>query len=266
VTAELRALVAADLMADAPKPACIAGEEKPPQKLKKPRGIRMRRGVYPLTAALKTGAWEITMYKSNMTRPHSLALASVAALAALILTTGTAAAQQPSPFAARSKRPMARCWRKLRDGTMLNVKIADDTRVAALVKATAADIKPDTYIGIAGVPQTDGSVQAFRFTFCRWRREATARASGRGCTAGSTMNMPMRILVVAGDGQTLTVKSKDGEKKIVLTPTTMIAAAAPGNKSELVPGARSSSWLGEAAGCSCWRKKHVCRSRLTPAM
>ena len=34
------------------------------------------------------------------------------------------------------------------------------------------------------------------------------------------------------------VKYKDGEKKIVVTPQTMIAAAAPGNKEELKPGAQ----------------------------
>jgi hypothetical protein len=33
------------------------------------------------------------------------------------------------------------------------------------------------------------------------------------------------------------VKYKDGEKKVVVTPQTVIAAAAPGSKDELKPGA-----------------------------
>ncbi len=38
--------------------------------------------------------------------------------------------------------------------------------------------------------------------------------------------------------KTLTVKYKDGEKKVVVTPQTMIAAAAPGKKDELKAGRR----------------------------
>ena len=34
------------------------------------------------------------------------------------------------------------------------------------------------------------------------------------------------------------MKYKDGEKKIIVTPQTVIAAAAPGNKDELKPGAQ----------------------------
>jgi hypothetical protein len=42
---------------------------------------------------------------------------------------------------------------------------------------------------------------------------------------------------VAGQsGETLTVKYQDGEKKIIVTPTTAIAAVAPGNKGELKAG------------------------------
>jgi hypothetical protein len=210
------------------------------------------------------------MYKSNMTRRIRCALASVAALAALILTTGTAAAQQPSRIRGQIEKadgPMLAL--KLRDGTMLNVKIADDTRVAALVKATAADIKPDTYIGIAGVPQTDGSVQAFSIHIL----PVASRGNGEGerpwdARPGSTMNNAYaQSLVVAGDGQTLTVKSKDGEKKIVLTPTTMIAAAAPGNKSELVPGAQIIIMASEKQpdGSVLAKNMYVGRG-LTPAM
>ena len=50
---------------------------------------------------------------------------------------------------------------KTRDGTMLNVKIADDARVSALMKASLADIKKDSFIGIAGIPKPDGSIEAF---------------------------------------------------------------------------------------------------------
>ena len=44
---------------------------------------------------------------------------------------------------------------------MLNVKVDEKARVAALVKASLADIKTDSFIGIAGMPQPDDSIQAF---------------------------------------------------------------------------------------------------------
>jgi hypothetical protein len=44
---------------------------------------------------------------------------------------------------------------------------------------------------------------------------------------------------VAGvDGQTLTLKYKDGEKKILVTHTTTIVTYAPGNKGEIIPGTK----------------------------
>ena len=44
--------------------------------------------------------------------------------------------------------------------------------------------------------------------------------------------------VAEKDGQAVMVKFKEGEKKIIVTPATMITAVAPGNKDELKPGAQ----------------------------
>ena len=44
--------------------------------------------------------------------------------------------------------------------------------------------------------------------------------------------------VEATDGQTLTVKYKDGEKKVTVSPDTPIVTFVPGNKDELKPGAQ----------------------------
>ena len=207
------------------------------------------------------------MQTMNMTRRVACAVALVAAFGAAVVI---AQAQQPGRIRGQiEKADGAMMSVKLRDGTMLNVKIADDTRVSALVKATAADIKPDTYIGIAGVPQADGSVQAFSIHIL----PVASRGNGEGerpwdARPGSTMNNAYaQSLVVAGDGQALTVKSKDGEKKIILTPATAIAAAAPGNKSELVPGAQIIIMASEKQpdGSVLAKSMYVGRG-LTPAM
>ena len=128
---------------------------------------------------------------------------------------------------------------KTRDGSMLNVKVADDARVAALVKASLADIKKDSFIGIAGLPQPDGSIQAFSIhIFLPAQRGVVPDRHGPwDARPGSTMtNAYVEDLVQSKDGETLMVKYKDGEKKVVVTADTVIAAVAPGNKSELKAG------------------------------
>lgn len=130
---------------------------------------------------------------------------------------------------------------KTRDGGSLNVKLADDARVAALDKASLADIKPDTFIGIAGMPQPDGAIKAFSVhIFLPAQRGKVAERHGPwDARPGSTMtNAVVGDMVTAKDGETLTVKYKDGEKKVIVGPDTAIAAVAPGNKDELKAGAQ----------------------------
>lgn len=50
-------------------------------------------------------------------------------------------------------------------------------------------------------------------------------------------NAAVAEAVASPDGQTLTLKYKDGEKKIVVPSGTPIATFGPGEKSELKPGA-----------------------------
>ena len=49
-------------------------------------------------------------------------------------------------------------------------------------------------------------------------------------------NAYVEDIVQAKDGETLMVKYKDGEKKVTVTPQTVIAAVAPGKKEELKAG------------------------------
>src|SRR2546427_5957073 len=96
------------------------------------------------------------MYKPNMT---GWTFAAVA----FALTFATAAyAQQPSRIRGQIEKVDGGVFAvKTREGTMLNMKVADDARVSALIKASLADIQNDSYIGIAGMPQADGSIEAF---------------------------------------------------------------------------------------------------------
>ena len=56
---------------------------------------------------------------------------------------------------------------------------------------------------------------------------------------GSTMtNATVAQMVKSVDGDVITLKYKDGEKKIIVTPQTVIVTYVPGDKSELKPGAK----------------------------
>src|SRR5262245_59332154 len=49
---------------------------------------------------------------------------------------------------------------KTRDGSELKVALAENAQVTAVVKASLADIKQGSFVGVTAIPQTDGSQRA----------------------------------------------------------------------------------------------------------
>ncbi len=129
---------------------------------------------------------------------------------------------------------------KSRDGAELKVALAEPGLVVALVKASMADIKPGLFVGSTGMPQPDGSQKAIEVHIF----PEAMRGTGEGhypwdLQADSTMtNANVEESVTGVDGQTLTLKYKTGEKKIVVTPQTIIITYMPGDKNELKPGTK----------------------------
>ena len=176
------------------------------------------------------------MHQMNMTGR----LLGAAAIAVCVLAT-SALAQQPGRIRGQiEKADGAMLSLKTRDGATLSVKVADDARVSALVKASLADIKPGEFVGSTGMPQPDGSQKAIEVHIF----PEAMRGTGEGhypwdLQADLTMtNANIEESVAGVDGQTLTLKYKGGEKKIIVTPQTTIVTYNPGDKSELKPGAK----------------------------
>jgi len=205
------------------------------------------------------------MYNLNMTWR-----AFGAAAIALLFTTAVFA-QQPGRIRGQiEKADGSTLSLKTREGSMLDVKVADDARVAALVKASLADIKNDSFIGVAGMPRPDGSIEAFSVhIFLPTQRGVVAdRHFNWDAKPGSTMtNAYVESSVTEKDGQAVMVKFKEGEKKIIITPTTAITAVAPGNKDELKPGTQIIIMAADKQpdGSVLAKTLYVGRS-LTPAM
>jgi hypothetical protein len=128
---------------------------------------------------------------------------------------------------------------KARSGGEVKVKLPDNVMVVALIKASLADIKQGSYVGVAGMPQADGSQKALEVhIFPEAMRGTGDGHRGWDLQASSTMtNGAVEQTSASADGQVLLLKYKDGEKKIVVTPETPIVSYLPGDKSELKPGA-----------------------------
>ena len=129
---------------------------------------------------------------------------------------------------------------KARDGGELKVALADNAQIAAVVKASLADIKQGLFVGVTAMPQPDGSLSALEVHVF----PEAMRGTGEGhyswdLRPKSTMtNANVDQVVTAVDGQTLTLKYKDGEKKIFVAADTPIVAYVRGDNSDLKPGAK----------------------------
>jgi hypothetical protein len=127
---------------------------------------------------------------------------------------------------------------KTRDGTDVKIKLADNWSVTAYTKAQISDIKVGSFVGVGGTPQADGSQKAVQVNIF----PEAARGLGEGfrpwdqAPNGTMTNANVAEAVAGVDGQTLLLKYKDGEKKIIVPPTATIAMFGPGDKAEVKPG------------------------------
>ncbi len=129
---------------------------------------------------------------------------------------------------------------KARDGAEFKLKLAPNASVVALIKASLGDIKQGSYVGVAGMPQPDGSQKALEVhIFPEAMRGVGDGHRGWDLQASSTMtNGNVEQTTASSDGQVLTLKYKDGEKKVVVPPGIPIVVYTPGELSELKAGAR----------------------------
>jgi hypothetical protein len=167
--------------------------------------------------------------------------AGLAAMA--ILASTVAMAQQPQTMRVRGEIVTVEgpvLIVKARNGTDLKIRLADNVSVSGIVKTQLSEIKPGSYIGVSAMPQPDGSQRALHIHIFPEAMRGTAEGhSPWDVRPNSTMTNATVDQTVAGvDGQTIMVKYKDGEKKIVVPPEAPIVTYLPGDKAELKPGAK----------------------------
>jgi hypothetical protein len=160
---------------------------------------------------------------------------------ALVFGASIATAQAPQIVRVRATIESvdgAMLTAKARDGAEMKIKLADNAPVNEVVKASLADIKPNSFVAVTGTPQPDGSQKAVAVVIF----PEAMRGVGEGhrpwdYEPNSTMtNATVDNEVTGVAGQTLTVKYKDGEQKIVVAPTTEITTMAKKSAADLKPG------------------------------
>jgi hypothetical protein len=131
---------------------------------------------------------------------------------------------------------------KSRDGAELKLVLKDNVRIGGVVKASLADVKPDTNVAITSKPRPDGTLEAVELRIAPAGQPFNSFHSDWDLMPNSFMtNGSLQTAVSGVDGQVLTVKYKvqgkpDEEKKIVVTPKTIIATTVAGTKEDLKPG------------------------------
>jgi hypothetical protein len=154
-----------------------------------------------------------------------LALATTAALAqAPTRIRGTITALQGDVLSVKS-----------RDGKDLQIQLAPDAQVATTRKASAADFKPGSYVGVTSVKGADGRLVARR-VHALGPQVPQMHAPWDSMPDSMMTNATLEGTAQVGAGTELVLKNKDGEQKILVTPQTEYFTFAPGTRADLKPG------------------------------
>src|SRR5882757_4183782 len=127
-----------------------------------------------------------------------------------------------------------------RDGAELKLSLTDNPLFVVIVPSKMADIKQGMFVGSAGMMQADGTQKAIEVHIF----PESMRGTGEGHYDWDLMpkskmtNANVEHAVNSVDGQTLSVKYKDGEKKLLVTPETIVVTYEMGRKEEVQPGTK----------------------------
>jgi Domain of unknown function (DUF5666) len=164
-----------------------------------------------------------------------------ASAVALLFAASFAAAQAPQMVRVRAtlenvSLPMLTA--KSRDGAEMKIKLADNAPVNEVVPMSLADIKDNSYIAVTAMPQPDGTQKAVAILiFPEALRGVAEGFRPWDLEPNSTMtNATVAEQVKSTDGQTITVKYKDGDKKVLVTPATIIVTYKKAAASDLKAG------------------------------
>jgi hypothetical protein len=125
---------------------------------------------------------------------------------------------------------------KSRDGRNIQLHLAPDAQVATAKKTTLAEMGPNAYVGVTAVKRADGRLVATEVHSLGPQVPSGHIAKWDGAPGSSMTNANIASSAQASGGNELTLKYKDGEQKVLVTPETAIVTFVPGTRADLKPG------------------------------
>jgi hypothetical protein len=124
---------------------------------------------------------------------------------------------------------------KTREGRDINLNLAPDAAIAVTRKVSAEEFKPGSYVGVTSVKGPDGRLVAKRVHALG---PQVPQMHGKWDSIPDSMmtNANITNIASASGGKELSLKYKDGEEKILLTPETEYYNFTPGTRADLKPG------------------------------
>ncbi len=128
---------------------------------------------------------------------------------------------------------------KANNGQSMTVKLADNFVVMGIAKASVDDIGSGKFIGTTTVGERDGALLAEEVHIF----PENMRGTGEGHydwdlkPSSKMTNANVEGIVNAAHDRVMTVKYKGGEKKVLVTPHTVVVSYGPVDRSALKPGA-----------------------------
>jgi len=158
---------------------------------------------------------------------------------------------------------------KSRSGEEVKLHMTGDIKIFGITKISLADVKVGSFIGTTTVPGPDGAPKAVEVHVFPEAMRGTGEGSRPwDLRPNSTMtNATVSESVASVEGQTVMVKYKDGEKKVVISQDTPIVTYVPGEKGDLKPGAKLIAFVKQLPdGSFETNRVSVGRDGLTPPM
>jgi hypothetical protein len=209
---------------------------------------------------------KMRIFRSTLARP-------LIAVAIVVASSLFAVAQQPpSPSRVRGAVESVDgdvLSVKSRSGEDVKLRMTGDVRVVGIIKISLSDIKLGSFVGTTTVPGPDGRQNAVEVHVFPEDMRGTGEGSRPyDLRPNSTMtNATVAETVAGNDGQTLMIKYKDGEKKVVVAPDTPVVTYVPADKSDLKRGAKIIAFVRQLPDGSFETNRiSVGRDGLTPPM
>jgi hypothetical protein len=206
------------------------------------------------------------IHRSTLTRPL--------VAAAMVITSSLYAVAQQPPTPSRVRGTIEGVDGdvisvKSRNGEDVKLHMTGDIKVVGITKISLDDIKVGSFVGATTVPGPDGSQNAVEVHVF----PEDMRGTGEGSRPydlrpnSSMTNATVAESVVGHDGDTLLIRYKGGEKKVVVGADTPVVTYVPADKSDLKAGAKVIAFMKKLPDGSLETNRvSVGRDGLTPPM